>query len=129
MKEDHQNTQDCTVAATANDKDDDESLTHQLQKDTNSEKAAISTRTMDDEHKRIDKEYGENNMLSLIPDILRSFVERSCQAEELIRDGMVVLCCCCCCCFVWVFCGWCWRRCPSWPSWLMLVESIRCIVH
>ena len=46
---------------------------------------------MDDENKRNDKEYDENdNMLSLIPDILRSFVERSCQAEELIRDGMVV---------------------------------------
>jgi hypothetical protein len=85
----------------------------QLQKDTTadvSEKAAISNECKDDTSldNNNDKSNGKeeelspdeeksfppNNsseMLSLIPKILRSVVERSCHAEELIREGNIVV--------------------------------------
>ena len=112
MKDDAQSSPpiSSTDGASANN-NDPPSLTHQMQKDTASEKADnIATEcndtaiAMKDDNNQFntakgdgnDDELiildGENNALSLIPQILRSAVERSRQAEELLlRDDIMMM--------------------------------------
>ena len=104
MKEenDDQKSKPSSPAAASTNNDPSTSPTHELQKDTDSsEKAAIATGGNDANNQLSNTQVDNNddeeliisdgeNVLSLIPQILRSAVERSRQAEELIlREGMI----------------------------------------